>query len=217
MTQKLSKHYRNDSDTGLDPEIRAYLDKEYFSKLPNINRRNPKLLVLFSGGNAAGKSTLSRKISHELHSIVLENDAVKRCLLARWQDLDRVQLNQLTWKYTMQLYRNLDSYTSNGFIVRDGLIDWYYDRILPIFTGAEYELFVIAFDISREKSIELIRARGDTPTTSPDRLITILDDHEIHTKRFRSLYTPDILLTEQNLYDHKSVIDAIQQKLDSLR
>ena len=49
---KLSSHYREDSSDGLDPEIREYLDREYFAKLENVDVAHPKLLVAFAGGNA---------------------------------------------------------------------------------------------------------------------------------------------------------------------
>lgn len=210
---KLSAHYRSDSENGLDPRVQEYLDTHYLSKLQNLTYPNPKLLVVYSGGNAAGKSTLSQKISEELHGLVIENDAVRRCLLAEQPELERDTLSPLVWKYTMQLYRRLDQVTSNGLIVRDGVIDWYYDQILPIFVDAGYVIFIVAFDITREKSIELVNRRGDTPTTSAKRLVTILGDHEIHIDRFRKEYTPDIILNENNLYDHNSVISALRQRI----
>lgn len=213
---KLSTHYRSDSEEGLDPSIQKHLDIYYLSKLQNLNSPNPKLLVVYSGGNAAGKSTLSQKISDELHGLVLENDAVRRCLLAERPELERDTLSPLVWKYTMQLYRRLDQITSNGLIVRDGVIDWYYDQILPIFVKGGYKIFIVAFDVTREKSIELVNKRGNTPTTSADRLIAILGDHEIHMNRFRNAYKPDVILNENNLYDHDLVITAIRRKLEQL-
>lgn len=60
--QKLSPNYRTDDAFGLDPKIRAYLDEHYFKHLPIVETPNPKLLIVFSGGNAIGKSTLARKI-----------------------------------------------------------------------------------------------------------------------------------------------------------
>ena len=106
---KLSPHYRSDSPSGaLRPETAAYLDEHYLKQLKNLDRKNPKLLVVFSGGNAMGKTTIARKIKAELHGLVLENDAVKRTLLQRTPGIGRDELNQLTWQYMMDLYARLD-------------------------------------------------------------------------------------------------------------
>lgn len=153
---KLSPHYRMDESEGIDPSLNEYLDENYFRKINNVNKTNPKLLVVFSGGNAVGKSTLSKKIGDELDGLVIENDAIKRSIIDMMPDVDRSkQIHNLTWQYTMGLYPRLDSMTENGLIVRDGIIDWYFDRILPLFP--DYELFIVAYDLTREKSIELIK------------------------------------------------------------
>lgn len=212
--QKLSPNYRTDDAFGLDPEIRTYLDEHYFKHLPNVETPNPKLLIVFSGGNAIGKSTLARKIGKELGGLVIENDGVKRQILQIMPDIDRLaELNPLIWKYTLDLYARLDSLTPNGLIIRDGVIDWYYDRILPIFQRHGYKLFIIGYDLSREKSLELIRFRGDTPTVKEERLYLLLQDHAIHQKRFRQEYTPDIMLDDDTVFDHDQVIDVLRQHL----
>lgn len=210
---QLSQHYLNDDAKGLDQDTRDYLDEHYLRHLKNFNRSNPKLLVVFSGGNAMGKSTISRKISEKLNGLVLENDAIKRQLLKRTPSIERAKLNQLTWQYSMDLYSRLDSLTHNGLIVRDGVIDWYYDRILPLFEKAGYPIFVIGFDVTREKAIALIKERGDTPTVKAERLYQLLGDHELHTKRFRKAYKPDVTLTDSTIFEHGLILAALQERL----
>jgi predicted kinase len=65
---------------------------------------HPKLLIVFSGGNAVGKSSLAQKIQTELRGVLLENDVIKLHLLTFNPTLDREQLQLLTWKYTMDVY-----------------------------------------------------------------------------------------------------------------
>lgn len=214
--QPISPHYRNDSSEGLDDELRQYLDENYAAKLKNIRRDNPKLLVVFSGGNAVGKSTISRLIEEQLGGLVLENDEIKRTILKYKPDCDRDELNKLTWQYSTYLYRHLQKFTTNGLIVRDGVIDWYYDRILPIFEAKNYPLFIIGFDLSREKLTELIKSRGDTPTVKEERFYTLLEDHAIHMKRFRDKFSPDIMLNDTTVFNHKMVIDRLRQRIDEL-
>lgn len=214
--QKLSPYYRDDGTEGLDAEIKAYLDEHYLKNLKNLDRINPKLLVVFSGGNAMGKSTIARRIGDRLGGIVIENDEIKRHILQLLPHIEPARLNPLTWQYIMDLYRRLPELTQNGLIVRDGIIDWYYDRILPRFSESGYSIFIIAFDISRDKAIELINSRGDTPTTKKERLYALLDDHEIHMKRFRAAYTPDITLTEDNLFDHDEVMRTLEKRLKKI-
>ena len=152
QSEKLSPKYRDDPSEGIDPEMRDYLDANYFAKLDNIHHHNPKLLVVFAGGNAVGKTTLSKKIESELKGLRLENDGVKRAILSKYPDLAMTdKLHNITWQYTMDLYKRLDNMTTNGLVIRDGIITWYYDRILPIFRERGYEIFVVGYDLSEKR------------------------------------------------------------------
>jgi len=73
----LSPHYRDDKMIVIDPETQAYLDEHYLTGLKHLDTTNPKLLVVFSGGNAVGKSTLAAKIQERFGALVLENDELK--------------------------------------------------------------------------------------------------------------------------------------------
>lgn len=214
--QQLSQNYRNDGTEGLEPEVKQYLDETYLHHLKNLEQPNPKLLVVFSGGNAVGKTTLAQKIGDKFGGLIIENDAMKRQLLQAYPGLERIPLNQLIWRYTMDLYKRLDDVTPNGLIIRDGIIDWYFDRILPIFEKAGYSLFIIGFTVSQKKAIELIRKRGDTPTVKEERFYQLLDDHAIHIRRFRELYTPDVELTDADLFDHDQVLAKLAKRLETL-
>ena len=215
--KKLSPTYRYDTDTGIPADVKLYLDEHFLVSLQNREVMHPKLLVVFSGGNGVGKSSLARKIESELSAVVLENDEVKVHLLKYNPEISRDDLQRLTWQYTIDLYKRISKEVSNGLVVRDGIIDWYYDRILPIFEVQGYELFVVGYDISERKSAELIRARGDKPTVSAEHLISLLKEHKAHQLRFRKIYKPDILLNDDTIFDQDSVIKALRQKLNSMR
>lgn len=210
---KLSPAYREDHAEGIDPRLRKHLDESYFQKLPHVTGLNPRLLVVFAGGNGVGKSTLAIKIGDELAGLVLENDAIKRQLLALLPTIAGEKLNTITWQYTMDLYKRLPEITNNGLIVRDGVIHWYFDRILPIFEKQGYELFVVRYEISDELSRQLIADRGDKETVSASRLQELLIDQKIHLKRFKEAVRTDIVLTDETLFDHDRVVTALRQKV----
>lgn len=210
------RYYRTDSFDSLSVEMRTYLDTHFLANLQNRNTHNPKVLVVFSGGNAVGKSSLSEKIQSELGAVILENDTVKLHILRHSPTVSHDELQRITWGYTMDLYSRASQDITNGLIVRDGVIDWYYDRILPIFQKQGYSLFIVAYELSRSKQEELIRKRGDKPTVGAARLIALLDDHEIHQRRFRSMYHPDIILNDDTLFDHDKVISLLRQKIQGL-
>ncbi len=215
---KLSPLYRNDTDEGIDPELRDYLDGEFFQKLEHIKEVNPKVLVVFAGGNAVGKSTLSAKIAEELHGIRLENDGVKRAVLRLKPELAMTdELHNITWRYTMNLYKRLSSLTNNGLVIRDGIITWYYDRILPIFEAQGYTLFIIGYNLSEEKMRELIAARGDTPTSTAERFYQLIPDQKIHLKRFFNVYTADVMLDDASVFDHEKVLAALKLTIARLK
>lgn len=209
---KLSKLYRDDAE-GIDPQLRSDVDRVFLPTLEYLDTKNPRLLVVFSGGNATGKSALSSKLAEEFKGLVLENDGIKRAILSIKPDIDSTALNVMTWQYSMDLYRRLPVLTNNGLIIRDGIIDWYFDRVLPLFEAAGYELFIIQYDISKEKAAELIRARGDTPTVTANKLLLMLDDHAIHQQRFRSMYQANVILHENNIFDHDKVIQKLKNTI----
>lgn len=214
MKQGKTSSYKDDSYDGVSAVIRSYVDEHYLKSLKNIQIANPKLLVVFSGGNAVGKSTLAKKIGDECSALVLENDAIKHTIMEQNPRLSRDERNLLTWQYTMDLYHRIDhQFTKNGLIVRDGVIDWYYDRILPIFQQKGYVLFVVGYDISLEKNEALIRARGDQPAVTVERLIEMMPEHRLHIQRFRENYTPDIVLNDDTIFDTDRVIDTIKEKI----
>jgi len=212
----LSPHYRNDPEGALDTNIKWYLDEHYLPQLHNLDKTNPKVLVVFSGGNAMGKSTLARAIETRFNAIVLENDEVKKYVKQVKPDIQKDELNPIVWFYNKELYERLQSMTRNGLIVRDGVIDWYYDRILPFFEKNGYRLFVIAFDLSEQKQRELIAKRGDTPTLTMERAYELLEDHVIHQKRFREHYTPDVTITDDTLFDNEGVLKVLEDTLRSV-
>lgn len=211
--QEPSSYYRDDAIDILPGDINQLLDDNFLSKLDNLEETNPKMLVVFSGGNALGKTTLSKNIGSKLHGLVIENDAIKKTIKDYNNHLSREELNKYTWAYSMNLYARLEKVTPNGLIVRDGIIDWYYDRILPIFEKQGYKIFVIGFDVTSEKRIELIMKRGDTETTTTDRLMQLVDIHDKYISRFRTIYVPDISLNDTNLFNHDRVLRAIEKEL----
>ncbi len=213
----LTESYAKDPVRRLPEDVKEYLDEHYIPSLKNLDANNPKLLVTYSGGNAVGKSSLSARIQDELNAVVLENDEVKKWLIEFDPEMTREDRNIYTWSYTMDLYNRLDDLTTNGLIVRDGVTGWYFDRILPIFNRKGYQNFIIALDISPEKRRELIRKRGDKPGVLADRLVELIEEHDVHMKRFAEHYPPDITLHDEDMFDHDKVIKTIKAKLDSLK
>lgn len=214
QSKKVSPRYREDSSEGIDSEMRDFLDNEYFAKLNNIYHTNPKLLVVFAGGNAVGKTTLSKKIESELKGLRLENDGVKRAVLGKYPELAMTdKLHNITWQYTMDLYKRLEDLTTNGLVIRDGIITWYYDRILPVFKERGYEVFTIGYDLSETKMKQLIEERGDTATSTAARFFELLHDQQIHLKRFFDNNRADVMLDDDTVFDHDRVVDGIRTKL----
>lgn len=211
-----SKFYKDDGHITIPKDVRQYLDEHVLAGLPNLQIPHPKLLVVFSGGNAMGKSTISDRLAKDLQALVLNNDRTRHLIATNWPDMPHDEVNRYMWQYMLELYQNLDSLTPNGLVVRDGVIDWYYDKLFPIFTERGYKIFIIAFDLSRQKRIDLVKQRGDTPVAKVDSLLEMVDDLITYEQRFRAVHTPDITLTDDNLFDHDRVVLAVQKQLDQL-
>jgi predicted kinase len=215
--QQMTQNYRNDDVADLPLDIKEYLDEHYLPQLENLDKHNPKVLVVFSGGNAVGKSHLAQHLKQELGAVVLENDRMKECIAEAHPEMDRGERNARTWQYSMSLYERLGELTNNGLVVRDGVIDWYFDRILPVFEKQGYQVFIIGYDVSKERRIELIHKRGDKQTISTDRLVNLIEEQNMHIARFREHHTPDIVLTDSNMFDYAPVVAKLREKLAKLQ
>lgn len=117
----------------------------------------------------------------------------------------------------MDVYSRLGTVTQNGLVVRDGIITWYYDRILPVFIEQGYELFVVGYDLSEEKSRELIEQRGDTSTTTVQQLLAQRENQRIHLARFPEEYEADGLLNNETVFNHGAVIGAIRSRVSKIK
>ncbi len=80
--------------------------------------------------------------------------------------------------------------------------------------GGGYELFVVGYNLSEAKSQELIKQRGDTMTTTVERLLKLREDQRIHLERFLSEYDADIMLDDETVFDHDAVVAAIRMKME---
>jgi predicted kinase len=211
-----SKFFKNDAAIIVPADLRQYLDTHFLPNLPNATVPHPKLLIVFSGGNAMGKSAISARLARDLQALVLENDDIRRAILRYDPQMDRDELNRYMWQYMLDLYAGLSALTPNGLVVRDGVIDWYHSKILPLFKEQGYRIFVIAFDLSREKRIELVKQRGDTSVNTVASFLEMIDDHMHYEKRFRDLYTPDVILDSTNLFDHDHIVAEVRKVLATL-
>ncbi len=198
------------------PELTHYLDNVFFETLPNLNVKNRKLLVVFSGGNGVGKSSLAKRLRAEFQGLLLENDAVRELLVQYEPKLrdNRELMGNILWEYMQGLYAQLPNRTTNGLVIRDAVIDWSFEKILPIFEAQGYELFVVRFELSREKRREMLQRRGGKAWISVELLEGQFANHEEHARRFLAAYTPGIILRDETVFDYDSVVNAVRQRLD---
>jgi hypothetical protein len=77
-------------------------------------------------------------------------------------------------------------------------------------------LFIVRFELSREKRIELLKARGGKQWISLENFIEMMDLHDMHAARFLSQYTPDVVLTDETVFQYQNVAKALTKKLQSI-
>ncbi len=195
-------------------ELKAALHNRFIDDLANKKVKNNKLIVFISGPTGAGKSTVAQIIKNTFKAIVIENDHILTWLTEMYPDAEHEWKDQIKYALMDEVWESVavSADITNGLVVADSSIDRWYPKARDFVIRHGYDHVIVAMDISKERRIQWIKARGERGFSSLDSYLQSMDTYQHYQDEFLKQHTPDITLTAN--YDKSALIDFIKERLN---
>jgi len=184
----------------------------HIKKLNNLDQKNPKIMILFSGTAGSGKSFIAKRIEEKFKGIRINNDDIRdifRDHIAPNYDLSQVDLQKLLIDYSKFLYKNISKI--NGFLILDSSMDRGFDMVEKTAETNKYKIFLIRLDLSEEILIKQIKQRIERdPEPYLLDLARQLEQHE----KFSQRIVADYIISEQNFDRFENLFEEIDRRIN---
>lgn len=186
---------------------------ECIGSLKNVDVRNPKLVVVFSGPPSSGKSTTAKQIEQKFKGVRIENDFVLRLLAKRFPSQTHEWRNSTKNIAMNKVWERIPYEVTNGLLIGDFSIDRSYQTMLDFSKKHGYKVLLIAMDIDSDTHRTWTIAGGDREFASLESYLNSMEKFRHDQALFLKKYTPDMSLKPG--YDIRDVYTLIDQKLSS--
>lgn len=178
-------------------------------KLRNLDVKNPKVIVAFSGVPGSGKTRLARKIERKFGGIRLSNywlrTTIDRLGLADTPDFKQ-QLVQADAEFVIKKLKD----TPNGMLIFDSSIDRKHDMVAELAGMYGYRLVVISLVVSRSTVERRIRERTKSRTRYQDYLENmerwIADNQKLNAR-----VKADLVINNEDESEHGRVLEQLEK------
>lgn len=202
----------SEGKTSTDPSsltLNERVFEKHTQKLSHLHKKNPKLLILFSGTPGMGKTFISKKLEDHFHGIRVSSDEVREILRE-----DKIRDEKIVNDYLLWSLKKLSQVSPNHLIILDRSIDRPYETYLQFANSFGYEVFLIRLQVDRKKVEDRIHERN----TSVKILLKRLNDRWNEYLLSAQNYPADYLF-DNNGEDIEAklsvLIDKIYERLDS--
>jgi len=157
----------------------------HMQSLKNLDKKNPKVLILFSGTPGSGKTTISHSLEKSFNAIRISSDDVRDMLFKAGVSVSRVD------EYIEYCLQELKSVSVNRTIIIDRSSDRRYSDYTRFAKDQGFATFLIRIIAPREIIEKRLRKRGK----DADRFLGDLDsafaDYRRFSRKFSFDYTFD--------------------------
>lgn len=187
--------------------------QEHIQKLSNLDKVNSKLLILFSATAGMGKTMLANKIEAEMQAIkVTVDDArilLKKNKIYPIEGSEQDKINCIT-SYLDHLISKLEQVSKNQLIIIDDSVDRLYQNFMSIAKAHKFPTYLIRIKVSKEKAIERIKKREQSPQGYLENMDRWYRDYE----RLNSGYIDYVIDNESDKFDN-GVLSGLISNLKS--
>ncbi|MFI5342689.1 MAG: dual specificity protein phosphatase family protein [Chlamydiales bacterium] len=140
--------------------------EEHLQIIKNLDKSNPKLIIMFSGTPGMGKTFLAKKLEEQFHGLRISSDEV-RSIFNMKKIKDKGKDQKLLNDYLLWSVKRLNNLSPNHLIILDRSIDRTGDMYYQFAKNFGYDVFLIRLKVDRDVVEKRIKERG----TSVDNLI----------------------------------------------
>ncbi|MFZ3069011.1 MAG: AAA family ATPase [Microgenomates group bacterium] len=194
----------------MDPQaILEQIFNIHVKQIRNLDKKNQKFLVLFSGITGSGKSYIAKKLEEKYEGIRINNDDIRDIIENLVSPDNNDNKQKILLSYLAYLLEKLPK--SNGFIILDSSIDRKFEFVQDFAIKNNFKLFTIRIDLPREIIIKNILRRTEreaAPYLSDlDRQI---NDHQAIIPKI----AVDFAISEDNFNRFSDLFSAIDRKFN---
>ena len=178
----------------------------YGQQQPYQHVGHPPTMLIFSAIPGSGKTTLAKRLWHDLKAQYINHDDIRNLIRERGIEPENLFMPPIS---RILVHRMISS-DENKFVILDGSLD----RTWEIFFDHAKELHAKTILIRIELPISVIRERLLQRDGVNGPLLGRLDQFRNDFKNCRKQVTADITVGEN--YDYATVLQAIRDKIPSL-
>lgn len=202
-----------------DPSFDSII-QEHIKLLPNLDKVNPPLMILFSATPGMGKTTLATNIQDVFDAVKITVDDARRLLVKHaitvkddrtYKSLPIEEKIECIVNYLDQLIQEIRKTSKNQFFIIDDSVNQWHDKIKGIAEKNEMQTFLIRLDVSKAKAIERIKQREQNPQgylDAMDRWYYFYEQFDAHLV--------DYVFCNEKVFDTQQfdeLLDALKLKL----
>lgn len=187
-----------------DKTFNGKIFEEHLNTLSNLDKSNPKLIIMFSGTPGMGKTFLAKKLENQFQGLRISSDEVRSIFKTeKIKDKDSKLLND----YLLWLAKRLTDISPNHLIILDRSIDRTGDMYYKFAKDFGYDVFLIRLDVDRDEVVKRIKERG----SSVENLIRSLDRWWGQYERSIQLYPADYQYNNNHKHNDKHFKELVAE------
>lgn len=160
--------------------------EKHLKTIENLDKSNPKLIIMFSGTPGMGKTFLAKKLEEQFGGLRISSDEVRSIFKAE-QIKDKGKGEKLLNDYLLWSVKRLTNLSPNHLIILDRSIDRTGEMYYQFAKNFGYDVFLIRLNVDRDVVEKRIHERG----TSVENLIGGLNRWWELYERSAQLYPAD--------------------------
>jgi adenylate kinase family enzyme len=181
----------------------------HLKQLKNLDVKNSKIIVSFSGVPCSGKSTLANDLEKHFKAVKINTDDIRDIIkqVVPVDEYTRDELQELLIEYNVNFFEYLRK-IPNGFLIIDASVDRNYELVKKTAEDGGYILYIIRILIEKDELIESFKKRN---MEKDKEIIGDIDIYYDDFKKACEKFEPDYLIKDRKKADMREIIKSIEE------
>lgn len=192
-------------------ELKEFLDREFFDKLPNKDMDNAKpYLICFSGIPESGITQLAKRIAEKYKGVLVDKDQCRSLVYQNEKNENIQQVEDILDEYMGHFLENLTR-LPNKLLIWDASIDRRANKYHEFADKNGYAMFVISMDTSKDQILAQIKERRDPKTAK--WFYNQMDRWTEDYKKYNEAGQIDFVIKNKSKEDIKNLFEELNKLL----